>query len=64
MQSLTGVSGWPAGAHWRYVVRWERLDRDLEGLGQLEVGFHFIPVAFELKRVLAIQRGLLCFCGM
>lgn len=26
-----------AAAHWRYVVRWERLNHDLEPLGLLEV---------------------------
>ena len=27
----------PAAAHWRYVVRWERLEGDVEPLGLLEV---------------------------
>ncbi|EFN56935.1 hypothetical protein CHLNCDRAFT_143468 [Chlorella variabilis] len=25
------------GAHWRYVLRWERVDSDVEGLGELQV---------------------------
>jgi hypothetical protein len=38
--AVPAVPGICAGAHWRYVVRWERLEADVEGLGRLQVCSH------------------------